>query len=72
MNVNTENCAEVINDLRTFIAQDMVAPRDREFATDLIGGKFGFDTRGYLTQSQMDWVGKITDRAMGLSKRHRK
>ena len=66
MNVSKENCAEVIDDLRTFLTEDMVAPRDREFAKDLISGKFGFDTRGYLSQKQMDWVGKISDRAIGV------
>ena len=64
--VTAENCAEVINDMRTFIAEDLLPARDHKFANDLIGGKYGFDKRGYLSQGQMDWVGVLTDRALGL------
>ena len=64
--VSTANCAEVIKDLRTFIAEDLLPARDHSFANDLISGKYGFDKRGYLSQGQMDWVGVLTDRALGL------
>ena len=64
--VTTENCAEVITDLKTFIAENLLPARDHKFASDLIAGKYGFEKRGYLSQGQMDWVGVLTDRALGL------
>ena len=64
--VNTENCAEVVKDLQTLIAEGMLPARDLSFATDLINGKYGFVKRGYLSSGQMNWIGVLTDRALGL------
>ena len=66
MNVTKENCAEVINDLRTFLKDGLVADRDLSFATDLVHGKYGFDKRGYLSDNQMKYVGPMIERALGV------
>jgi hypothetical protein len=64
--VTAENCAEVVADLKTFIAEGMLPARDHQFANDLISGKYGFEKRGYLSEGQMGWIGVLTDRALGL------
>lgn len=64
--VTAENCAEVVADLKTLIAEDQLPARDHSFANDLIAGKYGFEKRGYLSEGQMGWIGVLTDRALGL------
>lgn len=43
--------------------RDALNEKDKPFAEDLISGKYGYRTRGYLTERQWPWVKKLIAKA---------
>lgn len=63
--VTQANIGEAIEDLRKLLLSGAVEKRDLSFASDLIGGKYGWDKRGYLSDNQVKYIGPMIDRALG-------
>lgn len=65
MTVTSENVAGVVSDFNNGLL-DELAGRDREFCNDLINGKYGYYSRGYLTENQLIALGRLHQKALGV------
>lgn len=62
-----------MNDLQTMVEtleglMDKLGENDREFANNLIKGKWGFYARGFLTEKQARWIPVLIERAENADK----
>lgn len=62
-----------MNDLQTMVEtleglMDKLGENDREFADNLIKGKWGFYARGFLTEKQARWIPVLIERAENADK----
>lgn len=55
---------EVVTHLQDMVDNPDVAERNRGFAGDLVHGKYGFNSRGYLTEKQLSAARRMLDREM--------
>ena len=62
LNVEELEVVDLIPYLRDIAASDEAKERDKEFASSLVGGKWGYEARGYLTSKQAYAAKKMIDR----------